>query len=71
MSTEITTSTATEMTATVGRKVAVGRQMRHESQPEIKVEKEGDQVTKIEIKCGCGELITVHCTYPEAEKARP
>ena len=67
MNTETTSSTPIETTVAVGRKVAVGRQMRNQAQPEIKVEKEGDQVTKIEIKCGCGELITVHCTYPEVQ----
>lgn len=67
MSTETTSSTPIESTAIVGRKVPVGRQMKNQSQPEIKVEKEGDQITKIEIKCGCGERITVHCTYPESQ----
>ena len=68
MNIETTSSTTNseEMPVLVGRKVPVGRQMKNEQQPEIKVEKEGEQITKIEIKCGCGELITVHCTYPEA-----
>jgi hypothetical protein len=31
--------------------------------PAIALEKEGDQVTRIKVTCGCGEIITLDCVY--------
>ncbi len=47
------------------RKIPVGRRSKGpETNPVIQVEKEGDQITRIELTCGCGEVITIHCSYP-------
>ena len=34
-----------------------------ENQPEISVEKTGEVITQITIKCGCGQEIKIDCQY--------
>lgn len=31
--------------------------------PQVVYEREGDQVTRIRIQCGCGEVIVLECLY--------
>jgi hypothetical protein len=44
-------------------RVTVGADAGHSRQPQVTVQKQGDEVTAIEVVCGCGEKITIELKY--------
>ncbi|MEO1615029.1 MAG: hypothetical protein AAFV88_04215 [Planctomycetota bacterium] len=53
----------------VGSRVRVGKGHECESQPEVRVQRNGDRIESIVIACSCGEEITVICGYEETPNA--
>lgn len=49
----------------VGSRVRVGPKQHCATEPEVRVNKEGDRIESIVIACACGEEITVICGYDE------
>jgi len=35
----------------------------HDGKPTISLQKDGDRVTHIRVKCACGEVVELECTY--------
>ncbi len=46
-----------------GSRVAVGADAGPCRQPQVTVQKQGNEVTAIEVVCGCGEKITIELKY--------
>ena len=45
--------------------VRVGvRDERSHADPVVNVTRQGDRVQRIEVRCGCGEVIQIDCEYP-------
>lgn len=39
--------------------------------PQVALVREGNHVTAIEIRCGCGEVIVLDCDYASVEPVQP
>jgi hypothetical protein len=38
----------------------------HPCEPKVTLQREGDRVSTIEVRCSCGRIIELACVYPEA-----
>jgi len=38
----------------------------HACEPKVTLQRDGDRVTMIEVRCSCGQTLELACVYPEA-----